>query len=165
MTQPNGFFFRKTVGNTTVPTWRTKVLVWGMPIVFILAGIVLLASSFMWMNSAQEATGTVVRVTQYDDSFSGDTLYLPVFSYIWSDGTLAESSLAAPSPALKYEIGDMHTILFNSERKEEIRISDTLSQYLIGLIILAIGAMFSLVSLFLWFGAKTIARKRDLKKD
>ncbi len=154
-------FFRKTVGDITVPSWQTKMLVWTMPLLFVLTGFVLLASSFIWVNSATKTAGTVVTVNEYTDSFSGNKIYLPTFSYTWTDGTQVQANLTAPHPALIFEIGDTHTILFNPNRHETIRLPDFASHYMIGLVVVAIGVMFMVISLMLWVAVKSIARKQD----
>jgi len=159
-------FFRKTVGGITVPTWRTKVLVWVMPVLFLAAGLLWLAASFFWILSAEETIGKVTQVYKWEADNAieaGETLYGPVFSYVWTDGNETTASLGMSSPDFNFEIGSTHTILFDPNQRGNVRFPGFRFNYLGATVILAIGTMFTLVSLVLWAWVKAIARKRDLK--
>lgn len=160
-------FFRKTVGNVTVPTWRMKVLVWVLPVLFIAAGLLWLASSYIWMMGASKTEGTVTKVYTWEAENAveaGSTLYGPVFSYTWTDGTETEAALGMSSPEFNFEIGSKHQIMYDPAAKGNVRFPGFAFNYLGGSIILAIGAMFSLISLVLWVWVKSLARKRDQKE-
>jgi len=156
-------FFRKTVGNVTVPTWRTKVLVWLLPTLTIAAGLFWAFSSFMWLSNAVETTGTVTKIYQWEED-GAPTLYGPEFSYTWSDGQQTIGTLGLSSPDFNFEIGSEHTVLYDPAQKGMLRFPDFAFNYLGPLIIIAIGAMFALISLVLWLWVKAIARKRDEKE-
>ncbi len=164
MTPTSGFFFRKTVGDITVPTWRTKLLVWLLPMLTIGAGLLWAVSSFIWLSSAVETTGTVTKLYEWQES-EGPIYYSPQFSYIWSDGQETTGSLGLSSPDFNFEIGSEHTVLYDPAQKGMLRFPDFAFNYFGPVIIVAIGAMFALISLVLWVWVKAIARKRDLKKD
>ena len=163
--QARGFFFRKTVGDVTVPTWRTKLLVWMMPILFLGAGMGWLVSSYLWVANATETTGTVTKVYAQKASNSADTFHNPEFSYAWTDGSQTIGALGLASPEFNFEIGSEHTILFDPAIKGNVRFPGFTFNYFGPTVVLAISAMFALISLVLWAGVKAIARKRDLKKD
>lgn len=165
--QDSGFFFYKTVGGSAAPTWRTKLLVWAMPSLIISWGLFLAFSSFVWVSNAVETTGTVTSViSKFNEPANGTApLYSPVFSYTKTDGTQATAALGLASPEFNFEIGSEHTILYNPAKKGDIRFPGFTFAYFGAVIILSIGAMFALISLVLWIWVKTIARKRDLKKD
>lgn len=167
MTRPNGFFFCKTVGDASVPTWRAKVLIWTMPIFFIGAGMVWLFTSYLWVANAKETIGTVTKInSQITETADGaQTLYNPVFYYKWSDGTEISAPLGLASPEFNFEIGSEHTILFDPSQKDNVRFPGFAFNYFGAIVILTIGAMFTLISLVLWVWIKAIGRKRDLKKD
>lgn len=168
MTRPNSFFFHKTIAGITVPTWPAKLLVWGMPALFMGAGLGWLVSSYYWVANAQETTGTVVSVgTQTVDTANKgtETYYIPKLSYTWADGSQTTGTLGLSSPKFNFDIGSEHSILFDPSKKGNVRFPGFAFNYFGAVAILAIGAMFSLISLVLWFWIKAIARKRDLKKD
>ena len=168
MTPASGFFFRKTVGDVTVPTWRTKVLVWMMPILFLGAGLGWLVSSFMWVSNAQETIGTVTQVYEQGTNTAtdgNDVYFNPEFSYTWTDGSQTIGALGLSSPEFNFEIGSEHTILFDPSQKGNVRFPGFSFNYFGAIVILAISAMFALISLVLWISVKNIARKRDHKKD
>ncbi len=165
MTPASGFFFRKTVGNTTVPTWRTKLLVWMMPILFLGAGMGWLVSSYLWVANATETTGIVTNVIAQTAADSADIFYNPEFSYTWTDGTETKGALGLASPEFNFEIGSEHSILFDPAVKGNVRFSGFSFNYFGPFVIFAISGMFALISLVLWIWIKAIARKRDLKKD
>ncbi len=164
MTPASGFFFRKTVGDVTVPTWRTKLLVWLLPMLTIGAGLLWAISSFMWLNNAVETTGTVTKVYTWEQE-GGPTLYGPEFSYMWTDGTETIGTLGIASPEFNFEIGSEHTVLYDPAQKGMLRFPDFAFNYFGPVVIIAFGAMFALISLVLWIWVKAIARNRDLKKD
>jgi len=168
MTQANGFLFRKTVGDVTVPTWRAKLLVWMMPILFLGAGLGWLVSSFMWVSNAQETIGTVTQVYEQGTNTATDgtdVFFSPEFSYTWTDGSQTIGALGLSSPEFNFEIGSEHAILFDPSQKGNVRFPGFAFNYFAAIVILAISAMFALISLVLWIWVKNIARKRDLKKD
>ncbi len=167
MIEQSGTFFRKTVGNITVPTWKTKLLVWMMPAMFLAVALMFLLSSFMWVLNATETTGTVTDVYEWaaDETVeNGLVLYGPEFEYVWTDGSLTKGALGLSSPDYNFEIGSQHRILFDPEVKGNVRFSGFMFNYLLGTIILSVAAMFGLISLVLWFWIKSIARKRDEKE-
>ncbi len=166
MSAANGFFFRKTVGDTSVPTWRAKVLIWTMPAVFLGAGIIWLISSYLWVANAQETIGTVSKInSQTTASTDGPlTLYNPEFLYIWTDGSQIQAALGLASPEFNFDIGSEHSILFDPETKGNVRFPGFAFNYFGAIVLLTIGAMFTLISLVLWLWIKAIARKRDLKR-
>lgn len=167
MIEQSGTFFRKTVGNITVPTWKTKLLVWMMPVMFLLVALILLFSSFMWVINASETTGTVTEVFEWqaDNAVeNGLVLYGPVFEYQWSDGSLTTGALGLSSPEYNFEIGSEHSILFDPLIKGNVRLPGFMFNYLLGAIIMSVAAMFGLISLVLWLWVKSIARKRDQKE-
>ncbi len=161
MTSPNGFFFRRTVGNTTVPTLNLKMLVWIMPIIFLGTGIVWLISGYLWVSNATEAIGTVTKISTFVTE-SEQTLFIPEFSYTWTDGSQTLGALGLASPDFNLEIGSQHNILFDPEVKRTVRFPGIAFNYFGAIVILIIGAMFTLISLVLWLWVKAIARKRDL---
>jgi len=168
MSQISGFFFRKTVGDVTVPTWRAKLLVWMMPILFLGAGLSWLILSFIWVSNAEETIGTVTGVSSYGTNTTvdgNDVFFLPEFSYIWTDGTETIGKLAHASSAFNFERGTERTILFDPSIKGNVRFPSFDFNYFEPSLIIAISAMFALISLVLWVWVKAIARKRDLKKD
>ena len=167
MTSASGFFFRKTVGNNTVPTWGTKGLVWVMPVLFITAGLFWLATSYSWVSGATETLGTVTKVSSQGIEAASDgqeTHFSPEFSYVWTDGSEAIGTLGVSSPAFNFEPGSTYTILFNPSVKGNVRFPGFAFNYLGASVILAIGAMFTLISLVLWLWVKAIARNRDQKE-
>jgi len=164
MTSAGGFFFRRTVGNTTVPTWPLKILVWMMPVIFIGIGFGWFISGYLWVSNAAEAIGTVTKISTHSTE-GGQALYIPEFSYIWTDGSHALGTLGLASPDFNLEIGSQHNILFDPTLKGTLRFPGIAFNYFGAIVILIIGAMFTLISLVLWLWVKAIARKRDLKKD
>lgn len=164
MTQPNGFFFRKTVGNVTVPTWSAKVLIWTMPILFLGAGLAWFVSSYLWVANAEETIGIVSKINSQaiDDT---QVLFNPEYSYAWTDGSQTLGALALASPEFNFEIGTEHSILFDPSQKSDVRFPGFVFNYYGAIVILSIGTMFALISLLLWVWIKSIARKHDLKKD
>ncbi|MCF6272835.1 MAG: DUF3592 domain-containing protein [Rhodobacteraceae bacterium] len=167
MKQESGFFFYKTAGGTTAPTWRAKMLIWTMPIVFLGAGLVWLFTSYLWVANATETIGTVTKINpQITETADGpQTLFNPEFSFTWTDGTQTNAPLGLASPEFDFEIGTELTILFDPSQKDNVRFTGFVFNYFGAIIILTIGAMFALISLVLWFWIKAIAHKRDLKKD
>jgi len=167
MSKADGFFFRKTVGDVSVPTWRAKVLVWAMPVVFLAAGVAWLFTSYLWVANATETIGTVTKVnSQTSETPDGPlTLFNPEFSFIWADGSQSNAPLGLASPDFNFEIGSQHTILFDPTKKDTVRFPGFAFNFFGSIVILTIGAMFTLISLMLWFWIKALARKRDLKKD
>ncbi len=167
MKKPNGFLFRRTVGNTTAPTWRAKVLIWTLPSLFMAAGIAWLVSSYLWVANAEETIGMVTKVNSHttETADGPQTLFKPEFSYIWTDGAQTTAALGLAAPDFNFEIGSEYTILFDPSRKGKVRFPGFVFNHFGAIVILSIGAMFTLLSLFLWFWIKAIARKHDLKKD
>lgn len=162
------FFFTYTNTGKTVPSLRTGVLVWVAPVLFLAAGLIWLAANFYWVLGAEETTGTVSNVYTWEaenEVEAGQTLYGPVFTYTWSDGTTTEASLGMSSPAYNFEIGSKHSILFDPKTKGNVRFPGFDFNYLAPVVILAIGAMFSLISILLWVWLKAIARKWDDNKE
>lgn len=160
-------FFRKTVGNVTVPTWRMKVLVWVLPTLFVAAGLLWIGSNFVWMLGAVETEGTVTKVYTWEAENAveaGSTLYGPVFAYTWTDGSETEGALGMSSPEYNFEIGSRHSIMYNPTTKGNVRFAGFSFNYFGGVLILAIGLVFSLASLALWIWVKALARKRDQKE-
>jgi len=163
-----GLFYARTKAGKTVPARHTLVLVWIAPFLFAAAGLLWLATSFYWVLGAEETTGTVRNINTWEGEIAGDpgqTLYAPVFGYIWSDGSETEASIARLSPDYNFEIGSTHRILFDPKVKGAVRFPGFRFNYLGPVIILAIGAMFSLVSLVLWIWLKAMARARDKKEE
>ena len=160
-------FFVKNLSGKTVPSWRTKLLVWLMPLLFFAAGLIWLVASIIWVSNATESTGTVTQVYKWEGENvveAGSTLYGPVFSYTWTDGTETTGALGMSSPDFNFEIGSKHAILFDPAIKSNVRFPGFAFNYFGATVILAIGAMFALVSLVLWVAVKNIARKRDQKE-
>jgi len=158
------FFFTYNKRGKTVPSVRTVVLVWIAPFLFVAAGLFWLATSFYWVIGAEETTGVVSNMYTWEAENvveNGQTLYGPVFTYIWSDGSETDASLGMSSPTFNFEIGSKHSILFDPKIKGNIRFPGFEYNYLGPVIIVAIGAMFSLISLVLWIWLKSITRKRD----
>jgi len=168
MSPTDGFLFRKTVGDVTVPTWRAKLLVWMMPILFLGLGLGWLVSSYMWVSNAKETIGTVTQVYEQGTNTATDgtdVFFNPEFSYAWTDGSQTIGVLGLSSPEFNFEIGSEHAILFDPSQKGNVRFPGFAFNYFGAIVILAISAMFALISLVLWIWVKNIARKRDLKKD
>jgi len=164
MSKPDGFFFRRTVGNVTVPTFNMKMLVWMMPMIFIGTGLMWFISGYLWVSSAAEAIGTVTKISTFVTE-SGQTLFNPEFSYTWTDGSQTVGALGLASPDFNLEIGSQHNILYDPTVKATVRFPGVVFNYFGAIVILVLGAMFTLISLALWLWVKAIARKRDLKKD
>ncbi len=156
-------FFRKTVGNVTVPTWRLKLLVWLLPMLTLGAGLLWAVASFMWLSNAVETTGTVTKVYAWEED-GAPTLYSPEFSYIWSDGEATIGTLGLSSTDFNFEVGSEHTVLYDPDNKGILRFPGFVFNYFGPMVILAIGAMFALISLVLWVWVKAIARQRDQKE-
>ena len=163
MTATNGFFFRKTVGNTTVPTINLKVLVWMMPVIFLGIGLSWLVSGMFWVSNATQAEGRVERVETFITE-SGQTLYIPEFSYTLADGSAALSPLALAAPEFNFEIGSTHTILYDQTQGGPVRFTGTAFNHFGAIALLLIGSIFAIISLVLWLWVKAIARKRDQKE-
>ena len=162
-----GIFFTFNSVGKIVPELRTRILVWVTPFLFLAAAIIWFAVNFMWIISAEETTGVVSNVYEWEAENvveAGETLYGPVFDYTWSDGTETSASLFMSGTEYNFEIGSEHTILYNPEIKENVRFPGFEFNYLAPSTIFALGALFSLISLVLWIWLKSIARKLDEKE-
>ncbi len=160
-------FFVKGPSGVTVPSFRTRVVVWLLPVLTIAAGLFWALSSFAWVLNAVETEGVVTEVYQYEVENAaepGTVLYAPVFSYTWSDGSQTTGALGLSGPDFNFEIGSVHTILYDPSLKGNVRFPGFLFNYFGALIVLAIGAMFGLISLMLWIWVKALARKYDKKE-
>ena len=162
------FFFTYNSVGKIVPELRTRILVWVAPFLFLAAGLIWLAVSFFWVFNAEETTGVVNNVYEWEaenEIEKGQTLYGPVFTYTWSDGQETSASLFMSGPDYNFEIGSEHTILFDPKTKGNVRFAGFAFNYLAPVIILGIGLMFTLISLVLWMWLKSIARKWDEKES
>jgi len=162
-----GIFFTFNDTAKIVPAFRTRILVWVAPVLFLAAGLMWFAVSFMWVFGSIETTGIVNNVYEWEAENAieaGETLYSSVFSYTWTDGLETSASLFMSGTEFNFEIGSEHTILYNPNVKENVRFPGFEFNYLAPSVIFAIGIMFSLISLVLWIWLKSIARKLDEKE-
>ena len=161
------FFFTYNNAGKIKPSLRTAILVWVAPVLFVAAGLFWLGASYYWVVGAEKTTGTVSHVYEWDAENvveAGSKLYGPVFTYTWSDGLETDAALNMSSPEYNFEIGSTHTILFDPSVKGNVRFPGFQFNYFGAVIILAIGLMFSLISIVLWVWLKSIARKWDEKE-
>ncbi len=130
--------------------WRLWVLVFVLPAVFLAGALWLTFAELIFLDRAEAAQGEVVRVHDYEswDPWHGEaTFYSPVFRYEFSDGSMTEASLGEASPERSYEVGSRHEILFDPTLKTDVQLNDFWFQWLLPLIIAAIGLITLLPSL------------------
>jgi len=150
------FFLRRLPDGQREISWRVWVLVWVLPVLFLLAAVLLA----LWEGYRHLATvpgqGQVVRVyarpgeTVFD---KGVTNYSPVFRYQWSDGQMTEASTGASHPDWNFEIGTRHEIRYFPGGKADV-VLEGAHNWFVAWVIGLIGAVAvvpaALASLALW---------------
>lgn len=164
MSKNRGFFFRKSASGQTVPTWGTKLLIWIMPVLFLGAGMGWLASSHSWVANARAAEAVVTAVATMDTAGNDPVYYIPEFEFALEDGSKATAKLGLASPDFNFEIGSKHEILYDPVAGGPVRFPGFAFNYFGATLVLAMSAMFALVSLVLWLWVKAIAQKLDQEK-
>ena len=104
-------------------SWRTWLLIWIAPGLFLLAAAGMLGLAAYGAVASVPGKGEVVRVyswpgeTMFD---RGQTNYSPVFRYIWSDGAHTEASTGMSHPNWNFAIGSQHDIRYFPSRKANV---------------------------------------------
>ncbi len=105
-------------------SWRIWVLIFVLPVLFILASVVLAYDSYSFVKKAEKTTGEVVHVYAWDgwNPWDGATIdYSPVFRYRFSEAEITEASTGQSSPNWNHQLGSKHEILFNPEYKTNVK--------------------------------------------
>ncbi len=105
-------------------SWRVWVLIFLLPVLFLIAAAILAWDSYAFVARAERTTGVVVKVYSWEGWNPWDratTDYSPVFRYRFSDGKMTEASTGQSSPNWNYEIGSQHEILFNPDIKTDVK--------------------------------------------
>ena len=159
-------FFVKTVTGATKPSWFARLLVWTLPVMFAGIASMALLQSFIWLQSAEEVVGTVVRVDAENLAPAGEPeriYYGPVFSFEAADGTLAETQLALFGPDFNYEIGSIHQIMVDPTLETNARLPGFAFNYFVGIIAMMVATGFLVLSTLLWLWIRSIGRKQAAK--
>ena len=118
----------------------TQVLMFGIPLILIGIGGILLIKTYLFMGKARQTTGTVVDVEESlvaDGEGVSTTHYTPVFEYVAPDGQILraktfESQSSRPTVASQAEI------LVNPDTPDMVRMPG-FKNYSSGALMLAIG--------------------------
>ncbi|MDF0602363.1 hypothetical protein P1J78_16615 [Psychromarinibacter sp. C21-152] len=143
------FFWREHPDGRREVSWRTWVLIWLLPVLFLGAAVLMLAWEGYRHLATVPAQGEVVRVYAWE----GDTIfdrgmanYGPVFRYTWSDGQETEASVGMSHPDWNFEIGSVREIRYFPDRKTNVVLPGAVNFYA-GLIIGGIGLVLLLPAL------------------
>ncbi len=143
------FLWRTTPDGRREIGWRLWVLVWVAPVLFVLAGVILVAWEGWRHMTFVPAEGEVVRVYEWegDGMFGkGSKTYGPVFRYTWTDGAETEASTGMSYTDARFAVGDRMEIRYHPNRKTDVLLPG-LVNFAAGLIVMAIGAVLSVVAL------------------
>ncbi|WP_146136726.1 DUF3592 domain-containing protein [Aliiruegeria haliotis] len=124
-------------------SWRLRVLVWVLPGLLAVAGLLMLAWEGYRHLASTPTEGEVVRVYAWQGETvfdRGTTNYGPVFRYMWSDGEMTEATSGSSSPDFDFEIGSRHEIRYFPARKANVVLPGA-HNWLPGLVILALAAV------------------------
>ncbi len=155
------FFWRTLPDGRREVSWRVWVLIWVAPVLFLLAGLGLLAWEAYRHLASVPTEAEVVRVYEWDGEglFSaGTTLYGPVFRYIWSDGNPTDATSGLSDPSWNFEIGSTHQIRYFPAYKADVVFPGP-HNWLPGLIVGAIGVVLTVPAVWAtlrirrWLGA------------
>ena len=92
----------------------------------------LAVSAFLLFNLFEETfryertMGEVVEVRSFVSTAPwnrGTTEYVPVFLYTWTDGASTRAGVNLASASYNFPIGSRHEILFNPDRRDDVRIA------------------------------------------
>lgn len=121
LSQPH--FLKEYPDGQRVVSWRSWVLVWLLPGLFLLAAAALVGEAVYARLATVPARGEVVRVyawpgeTWFD---RGVTNYAPVLRYEWSDGSLTEASAGNSHPDWNFPVGSQHDIRYFPGAKTDV---------------------------------------------
>jgi len=118
------FLLQQTNDGQRQASWRIWVLIYLLPVLFVLAAGLLAFDSYHFISQAERTTGEVVHVYAWDgwNPWDGDTTdFSPVFRYRFSDNELTEASTGQSSPNWNYKIGSQHAIYFNPHSKTDVK--------------------------------------------
>lgn len=118
------FLLRQFENGQRRASWRIWVLVYLMPVLFLIAGGLIALDSYQFIRQAHRTTGEVVHVYAWDgwNPWDGDTTdYSPVFQYQFSDGETTQASTGQSSPNWNYALGTHHDIYFNPKTKADVK--------------------------------------------
>lgn len=141
---PGQLYFRRVLPDgTRLISWRTWVLIWVTPALFVAAALLMFGVEG-WRHAASvPAKGKVVRVyawrggTIFD---RGQTNYGPVFRYTWTDGQPTEATSGLSHPDFDFDIGSVHDIRYFPNAKRNI-VLPGIHNWTAPSIILGIGAL------------------------
>lgn len=118
------FLLRQTDDGERHTSWRIWVLIFVLPVLFILAAGLLAWDSYQFITKAERTTGEVVHVYAWEgwNPWDGHTTdYSPVFRYWFSQNEMTEASTGQSSPNWNYELGSKHDIYYNPRYKTNVK--------------------------------------------
>ncbi len=123
--------------------------------IFLLAGVGLMVSSFIFKSNALEATATVVSIEKnYSDE--GSATYQPTFRFLDAEGSKHRAQTSMSSSGYNYKIGERVDILYDQRDPSNIRVDSWFSVWGFGAIFAVFFGIFGASFLFV---AKMLKRK------
>jgi hypothetical protein len=131
-----------------------------IPAVFLLCGIGLLIGGFVsvgrtraFLRKAIETSGEVVDLLEEPPYESGESpTYRPVVSYVLPSSRRIRFQSMVHSNPPEYAIGESVAILYEPDRPHEARIRSFTSLWLLGIILVGLGMIFSALGAGLLLG-------------
>lgn len=138
--------------NAPLRRWLFQRLGFVFPVLCFLASLLYFGETMLFQWQAKATQGEVVRVYVWDNDnpfFGGDKLYGPVFRYVWSDGKPTQAS-TGQSFSTPFKAGERHAILFDPDRKTDVRLTYFEQLWALPVILLLIALITFLAAWILW---------------
>ena len=155
------FFVRTLPDGRRQIGWRTWVLIWVAPVLFVAASLMMFAWEGYRHLATTPTTGEVVQVYEWEGTSPFDrgvALYGPVFRYTWVDGQPTEATSGMSHPDFNFPIGSVHEIRYFPDAKRNV-VLPGIHNWMAPAIILGIGAVLLIPALWGTFRLKRWQRK------
>lgn len=118
---------------------RVWILVWVVPVLFLLAAAWLTLEVYIIRDATVETEAEVVRVYSWEGETimdRGEMNYSPSFRYVWTDGKPTEATAGMSHPDWNLAVGSRHTIRYYPDAKRDIVFRDNAGFAIAGIIAL-----------------------------
>ncbi len=131
------FLLRVGADGTRSVSWRMRLLIWLLPVLFLGAAVLLAGAQGLARLTMVPGQGEVVLVRSWPGDGPldrGVILYAPVFRYVWSDGKPTEASAGLAHADWDFPVGSLHPIRFDPGEKRDVRLDGAHNWVLAGVI-------------------------------
>lgn len=121
------FLLRTRSDGKREASWRLWVLIFVLPVLFLLAAAALWAEAFAYTQRAERIEAEVVHVYEWEGwtPWTGPTTnFGPVFAYEHEPGLKFEGTVGQSSPNWNFPIGSRHTLLSDPAVRGAIRLNN-----------------------------------------